>query len=100
VTPDRSAEATHHPDCSYCDRLCERCGYIINSGWDHIEQPQAPDSNVVVCSLVRHKAPLSDAVNEYLDHKTKGHLMSEAELWWRRGFDHDGRKIAKKPVRP
>ena len=93
MTPDRVAEArklrlepTHHPDCPYCDRLCERCRYPIPGGWTHVEQPQAPESNVVVCNLKRYVAPLVGNLTAYFDHKNDGHLMTESELHWRRGF--------------
>lgn len=54
--------------CPYCERECERCGYTIPAGFDHIEQPQAPESNVVVCTLARHVGPMVDVLSEFFTH--------------------------------
>ena len=75
-----------HPNCPFCDRLCDRCGYLVPGGWDHKEQPQPPESNVVVCSLIRHVDPLGQVVGDYLSHRNDGHLMTESEMRSRRGF--------------
>lgn len=54
--------------CPYCARECPRCHYPIDGGWVHVEQQQAPESNVVVCTLQRHGGPMVEVIGAYLDH--------------------------------
>ena len=54
--------------CLYCPRICPRCNYEIDPGWEHIEQPQAPGSNVAVCELRRVVRPLLENLSIYLEH--------------------------------
>lgn len=55
-------------DCVWCERTCPRCRYPISGGWEHLEQPQAPESRHVVCTLRRVVGPLTDVLGGYLEH--------------------------------
>lgn len=54
--------------CVYCDRTCSACGYPIEGGWEHVQQPQAPESLHVVCELKPVVRPLGQALSAYFDH--------------------------------
>ena len=54
--------------CPYCERECPRCHYTIPGGFVHIEQPQAPESNAVVCNFQRYVGPMVDVIGAYLEH--------------------------------
>ena len=65
-------------ECIDCDRVCQRCGYEISGGWEHAEQVQSPESNVVVCKLVRASRPVGERIGGYLDHEHK-HVLRYTE---------------------
>lgn len=56
-------------ECLWCDRVCPRCGWPIEGGWEHGEQPQPEGSNVRVCNLRRVVRPLADVLVGFLHHK-------------------------------
>jgi len=60
--------------CIWCPRTCPRCGYDIDGGWEHVEQPQSPESNVVVCSLRRGSLPLREAAESVIVHNRRHRL--------------------------
>lgn len=54
--------------CPLCERTCPLCRYTISAGFVHRQQPQHPDSNVVVCSSERYSAPLAETLTTFFEH--------------------------------
>lgn len=66
-------------DCLFCERECPRCRYEIPGNFEHIEQPQAEGSNVVVCTLRRLQRPLVEMIAGYLEHENEHVKRTRAE---------------------
>jgi hypothetical protein len=46
-----------------------RCEYPISAGFEHIEQPQAPTSNMIVCTSERVVRPLVETLAGWFEHQ-------------------------------
>lgn len=55
--------------CLWCDRVCPRCEYFIEGGWEHIPLLQGPGSNFVLCRLRRVHRPLAEALSGWFGHR-------------------------------
>jgi hypothetical protein len=55
--------------CLWCDRDCDRCGWPILAGWEHVDQSPSEGAILTVCHLRRVVRPLAETLSGYLHHQ-------------------------------
>jgi hypothetical protein len=60
-------------ECPFCDRICPRCRYPIDGGWEHIEVPQVGKTHVV-CRVERVVRPLVEILPLFVEHQQHSRL--------------------------
>lgn len=68
---ERIAASKNDQSCPWCTRLCTVCGYIIDGGTQHVQQPQPEGASHTICELRRDpvSGPTAKVIGDYFTHQ-------------------------------